>query len=536
VSTSTALSWTPATGATSYNVLFGTSNPPTSAPIGQTGATYQPQALAAATTYFWRVDAVGSGGVTEGIVWSFTTANAPPPSPPGAASNPLPSNGASGVATSATLNWSASAGATSYNVAFGTSNPPTSAPIGQTGTSYQPQALAAATTYFWRVDAVGCGGVTEGIVWSFTTATTPPPPPPPGAVSNPIPANAATGVATSATLGWTAGSGATGYDVNFGTNNPPPNVSLNQPATGYAPGALADATTYYWQVNARNGDVATPGPLWSFTTAAKPVSTGGDTTLRRLKMLTWNIQHGTDVNGVRAVDAQVALMVDLNVDIIGLQEVSIDSSEDLSRVYKAKLEALTGITWNSVWAPAPYPAGTNPEGVLILTRLPVASSAIAQWDVVPSDPAWLGTKRSGAMVEVIVNGRHVNVFVTHLDTDVNVRSAQLTQFLNWAQGFPAPRLLGGDFNMMPSEGDYTTATSKFRDTWAALINPFQSAPGPDPGYTKDKRTIAPWTGQPGRIDYWFHELTNTDARPSEVAVVHTARSDHHALLTSVTVK
>jgi endonuclease/exonuclease/phosphatase family metal-dependent hydrolase len=140
------------------------------------------------------------------------------------------------------------------------------------------------------------------------------------------------------------------------------------------------------------------------------------------------------------------------------------------------------------------------------------------------------------MVEVIVNGRHVNVFVTHLDTDVNVRSAQLSQFLNWAQPFPAPRLLGGDFNMMPTEADYTTATSQFRDTWATLINPFQSAPGPDPGYTHDTRSIAPWTGQPGRIDYWFHELTNTDARPSEVAVVHTSRSDHHALLTWIAVK
>ncbi len=38
------------------------------------------------------------------------------------------------------------------------------------------------------------------------------------------------------------------------------------------------------------------------------------------------------------------------------------------------------------------------------------------------------------------------------------------------------------------------------------------------------------TGQPGRIDYWFHDGSNMHAVPTEVAVLKTRRSDHNALL------
>jgi subtilisin family serine protease len=89
----------------------------------------------------------------------------------------------------------------------------------------------------------------------------------PGAATNPSPANAATGVATSAPLGWTAGSGATSHDVYFGTSNPPA-FRVNQTATTHNPGALAASTTYFWRIDGRNAAGTTTGPVWSFTTAA----------------------------------------------------------------------------------------------------------------------------------------------------------------------------------------------------------------------------------------------------------------------------
>jgi hypothetical protein len=100
-------------------------------------------------------------------VWSFTTATAPqPPAPP---ATPTPADGVSAAPTNTTLSWTAS-NATSYDVKFGTGNPPAQVVTSQTGTSYTPPNLAARTTYFWQIVANNAAGSTPGAVWSFTTA------------------------------------------------------------------------------------------------------------------------------------------------------------------------------------------------------------------------------------------------------------------------------------------------------------------------------------------------------------------------------
>jgi len=107
----------------------------------------------------WRVD-IGSVGCT------------PNNDPPGAASNPSPANGATGVSTTVALSWTAGSGADSHDIYFGT-NPTPGAPEyqgSQTGTNFNPGTLAASTTYYWRIDEVNTNGTTTGPVWSFTTA------------------------------------------------------------------------------------------------------------------------------------------------------------------------------------------------------------------------------------------------------------------------------------------------------------------------------------------------------------------------------
>src|SRR6202011_1767875 len=76
---------------------------------------------------------------------------AAPPSPPAAPGSPSPASGAVGVATTSTLSWTA-AGATSYDVKFGTSNPPPQVATGQASSSFAPS-LAASTTYFCEIVA-----------------------------------------------------------------------------------------------------------------------------------------------------------------------------------------------------------------------------------------------------------------------------------------------------------------------------------------------------------------------------------------------
>ncbi|HLE21079.1 MAG TPA: DUF4038 domain-containing protein [Vicinamibacteria bacterium] len=166
VSVNVQLSWTAGAGATSHDVYFGTSNPPPARGT-QTGASYDPGALSPATTYFWRVDEVNPNGTTSGPLWRFTTQGRP-----GAASQPVPGSGATGVATATELRFTPGADAALHELHFGTTQPPPHR-ASLTEASFRPGSLEPRTTYFWRVDEVNGAGTTEGSLWSFTTADAP---------------------------------------------------------------------------------------------------------------------------------------------------------------------------------------------------------------------------------------------------------------------------------------------------------------------------------------------------------------------------
>jgi hypothetical protein len=69
---SPTLSWSAASGATSYRVYFGTnSNPPLVATIA--GTTYAISGLATGTTYYWRIDAISGLGIHSSSARSFIT-------------------------------------------------------------------------------------------------------------------------------------------------------------------------------------------------------------------------------------------------------------------------------------------------------------------------------------------------------------------------------------------------------------------------------------------------------------------------------
>ena len=218
---------------------------------------------------------------------NFEIWNAHVVAPPSAPASPNPANAALGVATNATLAWSAT-GATSYDVAFGTANPPPPVTTSQAGTTYTPPPMANSATYLWQVTSRNAGGSTVGPVWTFTTAGAVPVPTAP---AHPGPANAATGVATTAALTWSA-PGATSYDVAFGTANPPPSVATDLTSATYSPVMVA-STTYFWRVTARNGGGSTVGPVWSFTTAVPPVNLLASDSFTGTGPLT---SHAPDVN------------------------------------------------------------------------------------------------------------------------------------------------------------------------------------------------------------------------------------------------
>ena len=80
---------------------------------------------------------------------------------PAAPGSPTPANGATGVALGASLTWSA-VGATSYDVSFGTANPPPQVATGLTSASFQPASMNGNTKYYWRVVARNAAGTSTG--------------------------------------------------------------------------------------------------------------------------------------------------------------------------------------------------------------------------------------------------------------------------------------------------------------------------------------------------------------------------------------
>jgi hypothetical protein len=260
VSNTQDLSWTAGSDTTSHDVYFGTDYPL----IGnQTGTTYDTGTMVQAIAYYWRIYEKNADCTTPGPLWSFTTA---PPPPPGQATNPTPTNSATGVSNTQDLSWTAGSGIVdSHSVYFGTVNPPPH-DVNQTATTYDTGTMVQGITYYWRIDENNLGGITTGTVWHFTTA----PPPPPGAATNPTPANSAINVSQTQDLIWTAGSGIVdSHDVYFGTAASPPLVSSNQTATSYDTGTMIMGTTYYWRIDENNLGGTTTGTVWSFTTTSQ---------------------------------------------------------------------------------------------------------------------------------------------------------------------------------------------------------------------------------------------------------------------------
>ncbi|MHC4657497.1 MAG: LamG-like jellyroll fold domain-containing protein, partial [Planctomycetota bacterium] len=265
VSITADLSWAAGADTAAHGVYFGTNPKPDANEFQgyQTETIFNPGTMAADTTYYWQVDEVGLGGKTTGDVWSFTTAPVP-----GKAYNPSPSNLATDININHNLSWTANFYTTSHDVYFGTNPTPGAGEFegNQTSTTFEPGTLDYETTYYWRIDGVGPGGITTGIVWNFTTEALPVP----GQAGNPVPANMATDVNITTCLSWTAGVNTQSHDVYFGTSSPG-DFQGNQTETTFCPpSSLEYNTTYYWRIDEKNPYNTTPGEVWSFTTMVDP--------------------------------------------------------------------------------------------------------------------------------------------------------------------------------------------------------------------------------------------------------------------------
>ncbi len=278
------LSWAPGDLAVSHDVYFGDNFDDVNDGIGDTFVGNQvatflvvgfpgfafPDGLVPGMTYYWRIDEINDNEPNspwKGNVWSFSV-------PPKTAYAPDPGEGAELVAPDVQLSWTGGFGSKLHTVYFGDNFDDVNNAAGglpQGTTTYTPDTLKLAKTYYWRVDEFDAIETFKGQVWSFTTE---------GGVSSPDPANGAVDIKQTPILTWTPGVYAVSHQVYFGTDKETVrNADTGSPeykgagdlgSESSEPGKLEWNTTYYWRIDEANNvnpDSPWTGNVWSFTTA-----------------------------------------------------------------------------------------------------------------------------------------------------------------------------------------------------------------------------------------------------------------------------
>jgi fibronectin type 3 domain-containing protein len=266
--TQVSLTWTASATATSYNVKRATTtggpytkiSSPTSPSFADTGLTN-------GTTYFYVVSAVNSAGesVNSAEVSAKPTAPAQAPAAPtGLMATPANAQ--------VSLAWTASTGATSYNVKRSTTTGgPYTKISSPAATNFTDTNLTNGTTYFYVASAVNAAG--ESVNSAQASATPVAPTQAPAAPTGLI----ATGGNAQVSLSWTASSGAISYHLKRSTATGGPYTQVSAPTTtSFTDTGLTNGTTYFYVVSALNavGESAN-----STQASATPANTPVDVTV-----------------------------------------------------------------------------------------------------------------------------------------------------------------------------------------------------------------------------------------------------------------
>jgi hypothetical protein len=159
-----------------YDVYFGTTSLPPQVEWNQSETIFNPE-LDYNTTYYWKIVAWDNHGeYTEGPTWDFTTVEEPN-NPPYVPSDPNPEDEATDVSINADLSWTGGDSdpedIVTYDVYFGTTNPPPQVESNQSSTFYNPGTLEYNTTYYWKIVSWdNHSAYAEGPIWDFTTVET----------------------------------------------------------------------------------------------------------------------------------------------------------------------------------------------------------------------------------------------------------------------------------------------------------------------------------------------------------------------------
>jgi hypothetical protein len=248
--TGATLNWGPVAGGTVYSAKYRAATSTNWIPAGNTpGTSISVTGLTANTSYSWQVKSDCSDFSTE---TTFTTTGTSGGTTCTAPSQLSSTNVSS---SSATVSWSAPAGASSYTVQYRLASSSTWTSLNTNSTSLNLSGLTASTSYSWQVKA-DCSPYST--VSSFTTSGST------ATVCN-APAQLSTTNITgsSATVAWETIAGASNYNVQYRVSTASTWASVTTSNTSVSLTGLTASVSYVWQVKA---DCSGFSPTASFTT------------------------------------------------------------------------------------------------------------------------------------------------------------------------------------------------------------------------------------------------------------------------------
>jgi hypothetical protein len=292
ITTSSAtISWAALSGANSYDVDYKLNSSGTwiNAATATTSTSSNLSGLTASSLYDWRVRANCTGATGAYAQDQFTTVDPP-------TCGTVAGLSSSAITTSsATVSWSALSGANNYDVDYKLNSSGTwiNAATATTSTSTNLSGLSASSLYDWRVRANCTGATGSYAIAQFTTLT-----PTCGTV---IGLSSSAITASSATVSWSALSGANNYDVDYKLNSSGTwiNAATATSSTSANLSSLASSSLYDWRVRANCTGATGAYAMAQFTTTAAITCPGPlDISTNGVYTGAATIPFNTDVKGL----------------------------------------------------------------------------------------------------------------------------------------------------------------------------------------------------------------------------------------------
>ena len=232
-------------------------------------------------------------------------------------------------------------------------------------------------------------------------------------------------------------------------------------------------------------------------TASPAVAAPGDS----LKILTYNIQQGYSAAGQKNFGGQLAVMREMDADIIGLQE------SDTARIAGGNSDAVRymadKLDMHSYYGPSTV---TGTFGIALLSRYPIQQP---RTHFLYSE----GEQVAVIEAEITVGEQTYTVFVTHLGNGGPM--IQQEQFLKLVEGKDNVIAMG-DWNFRPDSEQYVLATTYLADTWLLAWPDWTDDQGQNP--------------QQHKIDHIF---VTPGTRVLDAAFVDVPASDHPAVSATI---